>query len=206
MLPPMARTKAFAPEVAVDRALDLFWRQGYEATSTQALVEELRLNRSSLYGTFHSKAALYERALERYAERSEAGMREALAGPGPLKPKLRALMLAMVEEDLGPGGPRGCFAGNSAVELARADEAILALTRRTFARIRAVLAEALAAAAERGELRPAAAERGEPGPAADPQALAGFLLTTLQGLRVVAKGTRDRRLLEQSVEHALAAL
>lgn len=52
--PPIARSKAFDPEEALERALDLFWRQGYEATSVAHLVGRLGISRASLYDTFGS--------------------------------------------------------------------------------------------------------------------------------------------------------
>ncbi len=51
---PIARSKAFDPEEALERALDLFWRQGYEATSVAHLVGRLGISRASLYDTFGS--------------------------------------------------------------------------------------------------------------------------------------------------------
>ncbi|MFE2185198.1 helix-turn-helix domain-containing protein [Streptomyces sp. NPDC059455] len=62
----MARRKEFDPEVALDAAMRLFWRNGYEGTSTSDLVDELGIARASLYGTFGSKRGLYLAALDRF--------------------------------------------------------------------------------------------------------------------------------------------
>ncbi|MFE5588533.1 helix-turn-helix domain-containing protein, partial [Kitasatospora sp. NPDC056531] len=59
----MARTKEFDPDAALQAALELFWRRGYEATSMADLVEGLGIARASIYATFGSKRELYLRAL-----------------------------------------------------------------------------------------------------------------------------------------------
>ncbi len=63
----MARTKEFDPDAALQSALELFWRRGYEATSMADLVEALGIGRASIYATFGNKHDLYLKALERYA-------------------------------------------------------------------------------------------------------------------------------------------
>ncbi len=64
----MPRVKEFDPDQALDRAMELFWRKGYEATSVQDLVEHMGINRFSLYDTFGSKHELFMAALDRYSE------------------------------------------------------------------------------------------------------------------------------------------
>lgn len=64
----MPRTKQFKVNEAIDSALDLFWNNGYHATSMQELVDELRINRASMYDTFRSKKHLYILTLEAYSE------------------------------------------------------------------------------------------------------------------------------------------
>jgi TetR/AcrR family transcriptional repressor of nem operon len=192
----MARTKGFDPDQALARALDVFWSRGYDATSTQDLVDALGINRSSLYGTFGSKRALYMRALERYGLVGTERVRRALDGPGPVKARLRRALLSLAEDDLVSPRARGCFAANAALELAAIDEDVRRLVTAAFAENRAVLRAELERARDAGELA-ADANLGD---------LAAFLLNTLQGLRVIAKGTADRRLVEQAVETSLAAL
>ena len=62
----MPRTKEFDPEVALERAMELFWRRGYATTSVADLVAHLGVARASLYSTFGTKHDLYVAALERY--------------------------------------------------------------------------------------------------------------------------------------------
>ena len=63
------RTKQFVREEALDKAVELFWQQGYEATSIQNLVDKMGINRSSMYDTFGDKQQLFLVAMERYIDR-----------------------------------------------------------------------------------------------------------------------------------------
>lgn len=62
----MSRTKEFDPDVVLDRAMELFWERGFEATSMALLTERLGIGRASLYATFGDKHQLYLAALRRY--------------------------------------------------------------------------------------------------------------------------------------------
>src|SRR6202022_4831133 len=73
------RPRAFDADEALDRALDVFWRQGYEGTTLSDLTAALGINRPSLYAAFGSKEELFRRALERY-----------VAGPGKVSSALEA--------------------------------------------------------------------------------------------------------------------
>ena len=64
----MPRAKEFTPDTVLEQAMELFWEQGYEATSAQDLVDHTGLSRSSLYNTFGSKQELYLRALDHYRQ------------------------------------------------------------------------------------------------------------------------------------------
>jgi TetR/AcrR family transcriptional repressor of nem operon len=191
----VARTKAFDPDVALERAMQTFWSRGYAATSAQDLVDALGINRSSLYGTFGSKDELYLRALERYA-RSVQEWTRSLDGPGPLRARLREALLKGVEEDLDPKRSRGCFACNAAVELGPVDERVRRLVTGAFGSVRGAFRDALVRARDEGEL-----DSG-----ADVDGLSTYLVTMFEGLHVIAKGTRDRRLVEQAVDTAVAAV
>ncbi|TDX03999.1 TetR/AcrR family transcriptional regulator [Kribbella sp. VKM Ac-2566] len=190
----MARPKAFDPDEAIDRALEVFWTNGYDGTSTQDLVDALQINRSSLYGTFGCKRELYLLALKRYGLGADR-LRRALEGPGPVKARLRRALLSMAEDDLSVVRARGCFAANAALELAPADEDVRRLVAAAFSQSQAALHEELERARDAGELSSDA----------DVDALSAFLLNTLQGLRVIGIGTADRRLVEHAVDMSLAA-
>src|SRR5690606_518976 len=113
----MARSKEFDPETVLRRALELFWRRGYEATSMADLVEHLGIGRASLYATFGSKHDLYMKALECYVRTQEPAPVELLSQPGPALPAVRALVELCTEDSIRDLERRGCMIVNAAAEL-----------------------------------------------------------------------------------------
>ncbi|MGV9801747.1 TetR/AcrR family transcriptional regulator [Mycobacterium sp. NPDC003449] len=142
----MARSKEFDPEVVLDAAMRLFWRNGYARTSTSGLVTELGIARASLYGTFGSKRGLYLAALDRY-----------LAGAGEPAPERvaqeaesgLAAVRALLEDAAalpGQGLPPGCFSVNATVEHGDSDSEVSTRLDRNRERMESVFKGALARA------------------------------------------------------------
>src|SRR5688572_3296306 len=75
------RPRSFDPDLALDRAMRIFWRQGFEGTSLADLTESMGINRPSLYAAFGDKAALFQRAVERYVALHASYVDEALQEP-----------------------------------------------------------------------------------------------------------------------------
>lgn len=96
----MARTREFDRDVALDRALRLFWLKGYDSTSMQNLVDETGVNRASMYATFGNKHALFQAALQRYNELIDteclAPLREGGSGMARIEAFLRTMLEAQV--------------------------------------------------------------------------------------------------------------
>ncbi|MBP2478880.1 TetR/AcrR family transcriptional repressor of nem operon [Crossiella equi] len=191
----MARTKEFDPDVALRAALDLFWRKGYEATSMQDLVDHLGVARASLYATFGTKHDLYLRALDRYCEERNGRQLCELAPEGPVLPAVRSLLTSFVDEACDDPDRKGCLVTNTAVELLPRDEQAGRRVDVGLGGLESALASALIRAQERGEL---ARDR-------DPWSLARFLITYVQGVRVLSKRPDPRRL-RDSLRHALSLL
>lgn len=191
----MARTKEFDPDSALRAALDLFWRQGFEATSMQDLVDHLGIGRASIYATFGNKHDLYLRALDRYCEDVSGSAMYELSKSGPAVPAVRRLVESFAEQALVDPDRKGCFVTNTAVECLPRDEQAAQRVDIGLNSLEAAIAGALTRARAQGEL---SAEK-------DPQALARFLVTVLQGIRVIAKRP-DRQRLRDTVEHALSLL
>jgi TetR/AcrR family transcriptional repressor of nem operon len=192
--------------------MELFWEQGYEATSVDDLVARLGIGRGSLYAAFGSKHALYLRALDRYRCEHMAGALAALDDPGgSLRPTLRRFFDALVAEALGSpprgdasrgtvprreGRPRGCFMVNATTERAACDAEVAARVRENAAAMEATLERAI----QRGQAR------GEVAAGKDARALARFLVMAVQGLRVAGAATPNRAALRDMVRLTLAAL
>lgn len=192
----MARPKEFERDVVLDRAMRVFWSRGYEATSIQALVDRMGIQRGSLYGTFGDKRALFFAAIDRYDRVVSAKLLAALDEPASGKEAIRRFFRLKVELARTPRRPRGCLVTNSAAELASGD-------RGTAARVGAVLTR-IEAAFHRAVVR--AQKAGEIDARRDARALARFLTSSAQGLSVMAKTLPEPGVLEDIVTVTLAAL
>ncbi len=182
----MARPREFDSDAALERAMQAFWAKGFKATSLDDLCGATGLSRSSLYAAFGGKRALLHRSLERYEAQSLARINEALARPVPVRAAIAGFVADLIERIVAGPGRRGCFIGNCAVELARQDHATAARVRRSLERIESVFADALA----RGQAR------GEIAASANVLSLARFLVSGIQGLRLVGKANPDRLVLK----------
>ena len=192
------RTKEFEHDEIVDAAMQIFWQLGYCATSIQHLVDGTGLSRSSLYNAFENKHGLYEHALRHYHDLTAANV-VLLQESGPVKGLIQQLLMRIVNDELSDTRQRGCLAANATLELAGQDESIAELVSRNFLRLEKALERALS----RGQVE------GEIAMHKNPRALARFIVNTIQGLRVLSKGSarqnRRQRLLDV-VDVAIDAL
>lgn len=192
----MARSKSFDPDAALRKAMQLFWRQGFEATSVDDLVHAMGVNRASLYATYGDKASLFKQALERYIETVLAPRLDALEGAASALAGLRALLAELVAFAAGDPQRRGCFAVNTVCELASRNPDIAARLRARSEALEGLLTRTIARAQRDGELP---ADR-------DPLVLARSFVAVIDGLRVRSKLGADRATLEGIADAALAIL
>lgn len=189
----MARTKEFIEEDVLERALDLFWRQGYEATSIRDLTAELGISSSSLYASFGDKRAIFLQALAHYREQELVAVRAQLANDGPYLETLRRF-LAPVIETARAGNDRGTsFTLSAAVELGH-DPAVIAQLREHLADLSDILAEYLFAGQAHGEIDDRFA----------PDDLARYFLHGLHSLGMAAGVYPERHQLERMATVILA--
>ena len=188
----MGRPRDFNVDQALDRALAVFWRKGYEGASLSDLTRAMRINRPSLYAAFGNKEALFRKVLDRYAEGPAAYIRDSLAEP-TAGAVVERLWRTAIDRLTDPGSPRGCLMVQSA--LACGDEA--EPVRREVAARRAAVVVAL-----RERFARAVAEGDLPALAA-PAALARYVVAVNHGMAVQAVDGASREELEQVVEMAL---
>jgi TetR/AcrR family transcriptional repressor of nem operon len=131
------RPRAFAPDVALLRALDVFWRQGYQATSLDDLTAAMQLSRSSFYACFGSKHAVLMAAIHSYADNFYAAICEVVATELEPRRAFEIIISRIVDMH---GGSHGCFFVNSITELAPHDPQLADYSRGHIERITALLA------------------------------------------------------------------
>jgi TetR/AcrR family transcriptional regulator, transcriptional repressor for nem operon len=190
----MARPREFDRSDVLEKAMQVFWTKGYERTSVRELVAAMGINRGSLYDTFGDKQALYLTALERYCTSEARPMPAASGGESP------SIAIRRHFETVAKAGPRarkrGCFISNTITEFSSQGCAISQTARAGVARIETALMRLVAQAQTAGEIR---RDR-------DPRALARFLTSSLNGLRLMAKADVTRAELEDIVEVTLSTL
>lgn len=181
--------KQFDRDQALDKAVQLFWEHGYEATSMQDLVNAMGVNRASLYQTYGSKQELYLASLERYAAQILAHVTGLLDKPGTPLSKLRDLFVHVIEQSL-DGNMQGCFINNTAVELGPHDATLAEKIRGIWVQFEDLFAMRLQQAIKQNQL-----------PAdTDPRQLAQLLNINLQGLMVKTKANSDKAELIAAVD------
>src|SRR5438046_5874632 len=104
------RPRAYQPEIALGRALDLFRKDGFAATSLDSLSAATGMNRPSLYGAFGDKRELYIKAYARYRADARAAMGDIFRNELPIKQRLKRIFAVALDIYLsGEQRPRGCF-------------------------------------------------------------------------------------------------
>ena len=191
----VGRPKEFDQQIALKRAMEVFWAHGYEASSVQDLLDAMRISRGSMYDTFGDKHALFSAAIDHYGRTVTCGLEEMLSASGSPLGNIRKVMSRMVEQALN-GECRGCLATNTAVELAQHDpqtaEAVTAILRRIEKAFQRTLQRAVTAS----ELKRTT----------DTRAHARFLTGTVQGVVVMGKASASRATLKDIVTVALSTL
>jgi len=192
----MARTKQFDRDEVLDSAVRLFWRQGYEATSIRDLVDATGINRASMYATFGGKEALFEAALDHYVDQISRDRLALLSADGSARKALERYFNSLIRFSLGEGRNLGCLLTNTAVEAAARNPDLEAKLSEVFNGVEQTFRRVIRRGQTDGEI---SKNQG-------PTALARFLMTTVHGLRVVARFNPDERHLRDTARVALSIL
>ena len=192
----MARTKAFDADEALDRALRIFWRNGYEGTSMQDLVDGMQINRASLYDTFGNKETLYLAALQQYQRQNQEQVQQLIERHSSVRAALDELLETMIQGSLNDPEKKGCFVVNATTGLANRYEEVNRLVSDNEQQMAYTFADLI----KRGQ------EQGEIGGDRDARTLSSYLFASLQGLRVLAVTNSDLTLLRRVKDTVLSAL
>lgn len=178
----MPRTREFDLQEALDRAMTVFWNKGYEATSIQNLVDHMGVQRGSLYAAFGDKHNLFVEALRHYAQTVMTRYLVRLQDPDGGVTCIEQFFDDMVDASVNDAESKGCFITNTIAELAASDEVVAAELQEAIGAVENAFYGVLKKAQEKGEI---SADK-------NPAELAKFLVSSLNGLRVMAKMTRDQ--------------
>ena len=188
------RPRAYQPDVALGKALDLFRKDGFAATSLDDLSAATGMNRPSLYGAFGDKRDLYIKSYARYRTDARAAMIDIFRGELPIRQRLQRIYQAALDIYLnGEAGPRGCFTVMTAASEAVFDPEIRELVLEGFSELDKAFANCFRLAKEQGEL-PKTAE---------PAVLAQLASATIHTIAIRARAGVPRRELEAIVKGAI---
>lgn len=190
----VGRPRAFDADRALDRALRVFWRKGYEGSSLSDLTKAMGINRPSLYAAFGDKQELFRRVLDRYAEGPTAHVLDALKEP-TARAAVERLLHSTVDAISDSRNPRGCLLVQGA--LACGDDA--GGVRRELTSRREAGEAAICARLKRAK------SEGDLPPDSDPVALARYVATVSNGMAVQAASGVTRAELRKIVDMALRA-
>ncbi|HUX66104.1 MAG TPA: TetR/AcrR family transcriptional regulator [Terriglobales bacterium] len=186
------RPREFDPDQALDAALEVFWRQGYEGASLSALVAATGISKASLYAAFGNKEALFRQALERYNRRQNNCLADLLAAP-TARASIERLLRRRAERQTQSGHPHGCLAVNSALVGGKQSERV----RQELIRRRAATERLIRERIERGQ------REGDVPAGLCSADLARYVTTIIQGLSVHAASGASRAELRRVVELAM---
>ena len=188
------RPRAYQPEIALGKALDLFRKDGFAATSLDDLSAATGMNRPSLYGAFGDKRELYIKSYARYRADARAAMIDIFREELPIRRRLERIFAVALDIYLsGDAGPRGCFTVMTAASEAVSDPEICGMVLEGLSELDKAFTACFRLAKENGELPQTA----------DPVVLAQLASATIHSIAVRARARVPRKELEAIVKGAI---
>jgi TetR/AcrR family transcriptional repressor of nem operon len=192
----MPRVKLFDENEVLTKAMNLFWKQGYAATSVQDLVSHLGINRASLYDTFGDKEQLFRKSFELYRKTNIEGLKQFLGGHKDIREGFTKLFDNAIQEAITDKDRKGCFVVNTTTELVPNDESIAEVLQSNKHEFENIFLEYLKKGEDAGQIKTDQ----------NLESIAALFYTLYNGLRVVSKVQPDKKSLSQSVKVALSVL
>ena len=192
----MPRQKAFDQDTVLEKAMQVFWKKGYEATSVQDLVEAMGINRGSLYDTFCDKRQLFLSAIAHYSETFIQQAVDRLQTPGAARQAIIDYFENLVQCIEAASPCQGCLMTNTIVEFSPHDPEVANYLKQTLLKLEDAFYTALVRAKDRGEI-PADAQL---------RTLARYLTASVQGLQVISKVDPNAHSLRDIVKTILTVL
>ncbi|GAA4608192.1 AcrR family transcriptional regulator [Actinoplanes octamycinicus] len=189
------RPRGFDADAALDRAVEVFWRHGYEGASLSDLTGAMGINRTSMYAAYGGKEDLFRRAVARYAEADMAYAREALAEPTAYR-VIERFLRTNADALTRPDRPAGCLSIQGGLACGSDNGHVAQFLAASRLAGEQALTERLTRAAEEGDLPTGT----------DPAALARYVMVVSEGNAVHAAAGVPREALHATVDLALRAV
>lgn len=191
------RPRNFDADAALDRALEVFWRHGFQGASLSELTEAMGLNKPSLYAAFGDKEALYLKALERYAALCAAEHVAKLQAEPDGRRAIAGFLHSLADMLANPKYPGGCYIINGVADCGgpTTPPAVEQALRKAMQGNEVLLKDRLTRAQRDGQLPEGTHMDG----------LAALFSTLIAGIAVFAKGGASRAKLDKVIDAAMAA-
>jgi TetR/AcrR family transcriptional repressor of nem operon len=191
----MSRPQEFNTAEALQQAMGVFWRKGYEATSLTDLLAATGLSKSSLYATFGGKRELFIAAFDAYRQARARDAHHVLAQQPP-RQAIDTFFQSLFADVNAPEPALGCMSINQAVELAPHDPAV----RERVVQDLQSMEEMLTHVIERGQ------QEGSLNSKRPTRDLARLLVLAFPGLQVMARAGYTRQELDNALQLLLTHL
>lgn len=191
----MGRPREFDAETALDRAMEVFWRHGYEGATIAQLTEAMGINPPSLYACFGNKEGLLKAALDRYTKLRNVWMDEVVAAP-TARDVAERMLLGIAEKQTDPANPPGCLLVQGGIACGTGSESVPFELAARRAQNEDQLRDRFIRAKAEGDLKPNS----------DPAALARYVSAVSVGMGVMASSGADRDALRQVADVAVQAI
>lgn len=191
----MGRPREFDADVALDQAMEVFWRHGYEGATIAQLTEAMGINPPSLYACFGNKEGLLKAALDRYTKLRGVWMDGVVAAPTAREVAERMLM-GIAEKQTDPANPPGCLLVQGGIACGSGSENVPFELAARRAENEDQLRDRFVRAKAEGDLKPTS----------DPAALARYVSAVSVGMGVMASSGSDREALRQVAAVAVQAV
>jgi len=192
----MPRVKLFDEKKVLTKAMNLFWKQGYAATSVRDLVNHLGINRASLYATYGDKEQLFKKAFEQYRKSNIEGVKDFFSSQPDIKLGLEKLFQMAVDEAVKDKDKKGCFAVNTTTERIPNNLETLHILKKNKSTFEKIFFDYLSLGVKKGQL---SADK-------DLKTISSLLFTFYNGLRVVTKVNSSKTKLHKSINVLLSIL
>jgi TetR/AcrR family transcriptional repressor of nem operon len=192
----MARKKGFDEIEVLDKAMHLFWRKGYNATSIQDLVDALGVNRASIYATWGDKHQLFLSALQRYRQNASSWLLNEIRTEPSALVIIERFLNFTIDSVIHDNDKRGCFILNSSTELSNSDSDVDAIVLENRQTMEKVLTELIKEGQADGEINKAHS----------PESMGRYIFSTVNGLKVLGMGQISEAELKEVVQVSFSAL
>ena len=192
----MPRVKLFDEQEVLTKAMNLFWKQGYSATSVQDLVSHLGINRASLYDTFGDKEQLFKKSFALYRKSNIEGLIQFFKTHPDVKQGFSELFDIAIQESILDKETKGCFVVNTTTELIPNDKSLIKVIEDNKRDFENLFYEYLQKGKDKGQLKTNH----------DLRSLASLLFILYNGIKVVSKINPQKEELKSSIDLALTLL